>query len=57
MKEITLTFSLDEVNIILEALGSRSYISVFALIEKIQAQAQTQLANNEAADSQKTILQ
>ncbi|MFC0518074.1 hypothetical protein ACFFGT_27920 [Mucilaginibacter angelicae] len=53
MKEITLTFSLDEVNTILEALGTRSYISVFALIEKIQAQAQVQLASNEVPDGQK----
>jgi hypothetical protein len=50
MKEINLTFSLDEVNTILEALGTRSYVSVFALIEKIQAQAQVQLANNQASD-------
>ncbi|MES2277761.1 MAG: hypothetical protein V4592_17175 [Bacteroidota bacterium] len=53
MKEITLTFSLDEINIVLEALGAKSYVSVFALVEKIQAQAQAQLANNEAPDGQK----
>ncbi|SDT12775.1 hypothetical protein SAMN05216490_2547 [Mucilaginibacter mallensis] len=53
MKEITLTFSLDEINTVLEALGGKSYVSVFALIEKIQAQAQAQLANSEASEEQK----
>ena len=43
MEEIQLRLTLGEVNLILEALGERSYKQVYQLISKIQAQAGTQL--------------
>jgi hypothetical protein len=46
MKEIKLTLSLEEANEILDALGSRPFNRVYALIGKIQAQAAGQLTDN-----------
>jgi hypothetical protein len=34
----------DETNLILEAIGNLPYVRVYALVEKIQAQASEQLA-------------
>jgi hypothetical protein len=45
MKEIKLTLTLEEANEILDALGSRPFNRVYALIGKIQAQAAGQLAD------------
>jgi hypothetical protein len=42
-KEIKLTLSLDEANLILDALGEQPFAKVFGLIEKIQQQASQQL--------------
>lgn len=43
MKDITLALSLDEVNVVLEALGSRPYAQVSALVGKVTGQAREQL--------------
>lgn len=43
MKEINLTLSVNELNLILEALGNESYVKVFSLIEKIHSQAKPQV--------------
>jgi hypothetical protein len=45
MNEISLTLNVNEVNIILDALGAKSYIAVFELIGKIQQQAEQQLTD------------
>ena len=42
--EITLTLTVDEVNIVLNALASRPYAEVAELIGKIQADGEKQLA-------------
>ena len=44
MKEIQLNVSIDEANLILEALGNLPFARVYALIGKIQEQAGNQLA-------------
>ena len=43
MKDIQLTLSLEEVNSILNALGTQPYAQVQPLIAKIQTQGSTQL--------------
>ncbi len=43
MKELTLQISIDEANIILEALGNMPFAKVYELIGKIQDQAGRQL--------------
>ena len=43
MKRIDLEISIDEVNLILEALGEQPFIKVYGLIGKIQDQAKKQL--------------
>jgi hypothetical protein len=43
MKNINLQLSIDETNLILEALGNLPFSKVYALIAKIQAQASQQL--------------
>ena len=49
MKEINLTLTIDEVNQILEALGTQPFARVFLLIGKIQAAAAAQLNGHEEA--------
>ena len=43
MKEINLQITIDEANLILEALGNLPFVKVYALISKIQEQAGQQL--------------
>ena len=43
MNEIRLTLTLEEVNILLNALGTQPYAQVQPLIAKIQTQGSTQL--------------
>ena len=43
MKDINLTFTLEEVNTLLNALGTQPYTQVQPLIAKIQTQGSTQL--------------
>lgn len=44
MPQITLTLSLDDTNLVLEALGAMPYARVYELIAGIQAQAHAGLA-------------
>jgi hypothetical protein len=43
MQEITLTLSIAETNLILEALGQLPYAQVYELIGNVQRQAQSQI--------------
>lgn len=53
MQEINLKVTVDEANLILEGLGHIPFAKVFALVGKIQQQAQEQLARNESESEQK----
>lgn len=46
MKEINLTLTIEEANLILESLGNMPFKTVFSLINKIQTQAASQLQEN-----------
>lgn len=48
MKTLTLQLTIDDANLILEALGNQPYVKVFSLITKFQAQASQQLAADSA---------
>ncbi|MEM7368864.1 MAG: hypothetical protein AAF587_09685 [Bacteroidota bacterium] len=48
MEKIKLELTIDEANVILEALGSMPFVKVYELIGKIQSQASEQL-NPEAS--------
>lgn len=54
---IQLTLSLEEVNKILEALGSQRYVEVYQLIGKIQQQASSQIQENENESPSNPTLQ
>lgn len=41
---LNLTFSVEEANLVLTALGHQPYIQVVGVIQKIQAEAQRQLS-------------
>lgn len=47
--EIQLALSLDELNLVLEALGNLPFARVFALVGKVQSQAAEQLQASQAA--------
>lgn len=47
--EIQLALSLDELNLVLEALGNLPFARVFALVGKVQSQAAEQLQAAQAA--------
>lgn len=49
MQNITLYLTLDEANLVLQALGAQPYTNVFSLIAKVQKQAQGQLQPQDAA--------
>jgi len=44
MKEINLSLTVDELNLILEAIGQLPFVKVYALVAKVQKQAQEQLS-------------
>lgn len=50
MQNVTLTFTVQEVNTILTALGNAPYASVFELVEKIRKDASSQLNANEITE-------
>ena len=50
MKNIDLQLSIEEANLILEALGSLPFKKVYALIAKIQEQASQQLQGSSGSD-------
>lgn len=43
MNDITLTLTLNEINLIMSALGNAPYAQVADLVGKVKAQAQSQL--------------
>ena len=45
-----LELTIAEINMILQALGSAPYAQVFELVQKIQQQAQAQVAEQENAE-------
>jgi hypothetical protein len=47
---IKVELSVEDVNMILEALGSLPFVKVYQLIGRLQAQARAQLAPAEAAE-------
>ena len=58
MKDINLTLSLEEVNTLLNALGTQPYAQVQPLIAKIQTQGSAQLQaaqNGQAEEAPKTL--
>ena len=56
MNSLTLELTLEEINALLEALGSQPFKQVHQLITKIQTQATSQLQNakDESAGAEKT---
>ena len=53
MKEITLTITIEEANLILEGLGAMPFNKVYQLIGQIQQQAGAQLQENGSAPATK----
>lgn len=49
MQDIQLRLSIDELNLILEAVGNLPFARVYALVSKIQAQAAEQVQAAQAA--------
>lgn len=45
---MTFEFTVEEVNVILQALGNAPYAQVFQVVAKLQQQAQTQLSSEPA---------
>lgn len=52
MKEINLSLSIDEINLILDGLGNLPFKAVYSLIGKIQSQAAGQVNENGHAPDQ-----
>ncbi len=50
MNAVTLELSIEETNLVLEALGAMPFVRVYALVGKIQQQAQSQLQEGVRAD-------
>ena len=46
MKDIQLNFNVNEINLVLKSLGNLPYYQVIALIDKIQQQANVQIAQS-----------
>jgi hypothetical protein len=53
MKDISLTLTIEETNLVLEALGNLPFARVFAVIGKIQEQARQQLSDDTPAPDTK----
>ncbi len=49
MKTMQIEITVDEANLILEALGQLPFVKVYALIGKLQEQARTQLGGGDVA--------
>lgn len=43
MKELNIKLNINELNLVLEALGHQSYVRVYELIENLQNQAKAQM--------------
>ena len=48
MRKITLSLSINEMNLILEGLGQMPYARVFSLVENLQKQAAEELREDQA---------
>ena len=48
MNDITLTLTLNEINLIMSALGNAPYVQVAELVGKVKQQAQSQLETVES---------
>ena len=55
VKEISLKVTLDETNLILEGLGNLPFAKVYALVAKIQGQAQQQLNDKDTPGTEMNI--
>ena len=55
MQEITLQLTIDEANLILEALGELPFAKVYGLIGKIQEQAGQQLSPDKQASDTEAV--
>lgn len=51
--QLSLNLTVDEINLILDALGQRPYAEVFQLVGKIQAQAEAQLPGREFTEQRR----
>lgn len=49
MTAVHLELTLDEANLVMEALGAMPYVRVYALVAKLQQQAQQQLQSAESS--------
>ena len=47
---MTLDLTINEINVILQALGNAPYVQVFELVEKVRTQAQAQSALTPASE-------
>jgi len=54
MKELNLKITLEEANLILEALGNMPFTRVYTLISKIQSQAEEQINDQDNASPDAT---
>ena len=54
MRDLTLNLSIDEINLILEAVGNLPFHRVYALVGKVQKQASEQLGPQAVADPQRS---
>lgn len=52
MNDINLKLSVEEINLVLHALGNLPYIQVHNVISKIQVQGKTQLQENDLPEEQ-----
>ena len=53
MKDINLKVTIDEANLILEALGNLPFNKVYALIGKMQEQARQQLGGDDSRNEER----
>ena len=54
MRDLNLSLSIDEINLILEAVGNLPFHRLYALVGKVQKQASEQLNSQAAADPQRS---
>ncbi len=53
MRELQLSLTIDEVNLILEAVGNLPFHRVYALVGKVQQQASQQLSAGSSSEPQR----
>lgn len=50
IKEIQISFTIDEINTIIEALGKEQFVKVYRIIEKLHVEAKKQLHTQKNED-------